>query len=468
MKDSSFGGGPGHLEHAATQTFSTLPMARLQSILDGLIDAAVIVDPEFRPLAWNTPYMQAVGLRPRTFAKTVREKHKHCCDLLHLEICENQCLAKQCFEGNRSLRLDEIKGASRLISEPLETTWIVSAIPLHGEKDRVAAVLEIYRDVTAEARIQTRYKALLEQERRRAEILEELVKERTADLEASLEELRNTRAQLVQSEKLSSLGQLIAGIAHEINNPINFIYGNTDFLQNYVETFLRLIHAYEEISIAEADQSRIASLKQEVEYDYVQEDVGKLIRSLRSGAERAAAIIRDLRSFIHGRPNERSKVDLVRCVNQTLNLLTHETKNRIEIRREGSEHVSPVLCNEGQLNQVFMNLLVNAVQAIEKEGMITLRFTEKEGGVAVDVEDNGVGISEENLLKVFDPFFTTKPVGKGTGLGLSLSYSIVDAHGGKITAQSQPGKGSTFTVWLPLQEALAQTEDTHERPVKSP
>ncbi len=431
---------------------SKQPYGEYRALLDGLTDAAVIVDPSLRPLAWNAPYMQTVGLRARRFGKVAAEPGTRCCDLFELEVCESSCLAKRVLETGRSLRMDELRGSSKVreadAGEPEESTLIVSAVPVHNDAGEVAAVLEMYRDVTAEARIQTRYKYLLDQERRRAEILEEQVKERTAELRKSLEELQATRAQLVQSEKLSSLGQLVAGIAHEINNPINFIYGNTDFLRSYVESFQAIVTFMDELSLPDAVARRLAEKKEELDYDYLVEDTRKLLNSIRNGAERATAIIRDLRAFIHGGSEQRAPVQLAKCIETTLNLVVHQTRGRIEIERNYGDSLL-ILGNEGQLNQVFMNLIVNAIQAIKAEGRIVITMGRREAGLAIDITDNGVGISEAAQLKVFDPFFTTKPVGQGTGLGLSISYSIVDAHGGRLSVKSAPGEGSTFTVWLP-------------------
>ena len=353
--------------------------------------------------------------------------------------------------------MDEIHARPLRVENPPETTVIVSATPLTLASGTVV-VLEAYRDVTAEARIQARYKLLLERERERAQLLEEQVRARTADLQRSLDELVKTRAQLIQSEKLSSLGQLVAGIAHEINNPINFVYGNSEFLDGYVAAFLKLIAAYEVCELTADDRQRIDALRKEVDFEYLKTDVAPLVKSMRTGAERAACIIRDLRAFMRGRPHERVPIDLAAGINQTITLLAHETKDRIKIEREGFADAPKVYGNEGQLNQVIMNLLLNAVQAIQGEGVITIRLRPENDGVAIDVQDTGVGISEENLLKVFDPFFTTKPVGQGTGLGLSLSYSIVDAHGGQITVKSEPGKGATFTVWLPCGAPAAKAD----------
>jgi two-component system, NtrC family, sensor kinase len=429
--------------------------ARFRTLLDAIIDAAVIVGKDLRPLAWNAAYVNAVGLRPKRFGKLVAESQMRCRDMFELEVCDSDCLAARAFGARRAARMDEIGGHSKHSDaeeggEKHAYRLIVNSVPLHNDQGEVTAVLEIYRDVTAEARIQERYKYLLEQERRRAEILEEQVRERTAELRKSLEELQATRQQLIQNEKLSSLGQLVAGIAHEINNPINFIYGNTDFLKQYVGTFLDVIRFVDELGLPPAERERLDAKKKELDFDYVSEDTVKLLSSIRNGAERAAAIVRDLRSFIHSRSVERAPVSLERAAETTLGLVTHEIRGRITITRQYGKDIPDILGHEGQLCQVLMNLIVNAIQAIKDKGEIIIRTRRtQDGGVAIDVTDNGMGISEADQLKVFDPFFTTKPVGQGTGLGLSISYSIVDAHGGRLTVQSEVGKGATFTLALP-------------------
>ncbi|OGQ84202.1 MAG: hypothetical protein A2289_10695 [Deltaproteobacteria bacterium RIFOXYA12_FULL_58_15] len=361
------------------------------------------------------------------------------------------------MSSRRAFRVDEIRGSSPLGSAE-DSTLIVTAVPI-TENGETLAVLEVYRDVTAEARIQERYKGLLERERQRAATLEEEVKLRTADLERSLRELRQTRAQLIQSEKLSSLGQLVAGIAHEINNPINFIYGNLDFLDTYVGTFQQIIEKYDACTLQQKDATKIGTLKADLDYEYIRADTSKLLHSIRNGAERASKIIQDLRRFIHSGVTDRGPVDVRACIDTTLSLLSHETRKGTTIDKNYGTDVPTIMANEGQLNQVFMNLIANAVQALDGNGTVSISASRRENGVAIGVADNGPGIPEAHLLKVFDPFFTTKPVGKGTGLGLSISYSIVNAHGGSLTAESTVGQGSTFTVWLPIGDNQTSTAE---------
>lgn len=442
------------LEHIVGTEESLANSAELRAFLEGLGDAAVVVDADLRPLAWNRSYLNAVGLRSKRFARTLQQTSKRCCDFFELEVCHTDCLAQKAFASGRSVRMDELRGSSKHSDGGHEYRLIVNAVPLRNSEGEIVAVLEMYRDVTAEARIQERYKQLLAQERQRAEVLEQKVRERTADLEKSLEELRATRAQLVQSEKLSALGQLTAGLAHEINNPVNFIYGNTDFLAEYITSFQQLISLFDSLELSPTDRERVNQLKEELDYQYISSDVEKLLGSIRSGAERAAAIIANLRSFMHGSGEESAPVDIERCIRATVGLIHHEVRDRIEISTGLDSELPLVRGNAGQLNQVLMNLLVNAIHAIEGAGHIDVTAQQQQdGNVHISVQDDGCGMTEEQQLKVFDPFFTTKPVGQGTGLGLSISYSIIHAHGGSLSVSSRPGEGTAFTIILPVHRA---------------
>jgi two-component system NtrC family sensor kinase len=264
------------------------------------------------------------------------------------------------------------------------------------------------------------------------------------ELEKKLEELKNTQATLVHSAKMASLGQLVAGVAHELNNPIGFIYSNITHLKEYVEKIQKVWVAVEK------NPNEVESIKKEVDFDYIMEDLPKLISSCEDGAKRTRDIVLGLRNFSRLDEAQLKKVDLKEGLQNTLKLLASELKNKIIVHEEYGK-LDLVRCYASQINQVFMNIISNAAQAIEKEGDIWIKTWQEDNLAFVSIRDSGPGIPREAFDKIFDPFFTTKPVGKGTGLGLSISYGIVQKHGGEILVESQPGHGTTFIVKVPLE-----------------
>jgi PAS domain S-box-containing protein len=273
---------------------------------------------------------------------------------------------------------------------------------------------------------------------------------------------RQLEAQVQQSEKLASIGQLAAGVAHEINNPVGYINSNIGSLRQYIDNVFELLAAYEEGEAAiddAATRERIRDLRQRLDIDYLKEDIGALIDESQEGVKRVKTIVQDLKDFSRTDSAEYDWIDLHHGLNSTLNIVHNEIKYKAEVVKAFGE-LPLVECVGSQINQVFMNLLVNATHAIEGYGTITIRSgTEGESQVWVEVEDTGKGISEENLTHIFDPFFTTKPVGQGTGLGLSLSYGIIQKHGGRITVKSEVGKGSCFRIVLPISQTTPHSDD---------
>ncbi len=274
------------------------------------------------------------------------------------------------------------------------------------------------------------------------------------ELRALNDTLRGTQAQLLQSERLASIGQLAAGVAHEINNPIGYVFSNFGTLEAYLERLFEMLQAYEDAELALAGSSvatKLATLRTRVELDFLKDDIPMLMRESKEGLSRVRKIVQDLKEF--------SRVDthqewvwasLHQGIDSTLNIVSNEIKYRADVRREYGE-LPDIECLPSELNQVFLNLLVNAAQAISLErGLIVVRSGDAGEEVWVEVEDNGSGIAPEHLPRVFDPFFTTKPVGRGTGLGLSLSYGIVQKHHGRIEVRSEPGRGACFRVTLPV------------------
>lgn len=268
-----------------------------------------------------------------------------------------------------------------------------------------------------------------------------------------IRKLAEAHTQLLQSEKLASIGQRAAGVAHEINNPIGFVNSNLGTLKTYIDDLLRLVDVYESgrhlLSVDPDLHDRLKAAHEQADLTFLRIDIANLIDESIDGTSRVRKIVQDLRDFSRVEEAEWQCVDLHACLESTLNVVGSEIKYKANVVREFG--VLPLVeCHPSQLNQVFMNLLVNAAQAITEFGTMTLRSGCAKDKVWISISDTGNGIPPELMNRIFDPFFTTKPVGKGTGLGLSISYGIIDKHGGYIDVQSQVGQGSTFTIWLPI------------------
>ncbi|MEH1889445.1 MAG: ATP-binding protein [Nostoc sp.] len=300
------------------------------------------------------------------------------------------------------------------------------------------------------------------------EELEDRVEDRTTELKNALKELQRTQAQVIQSEKMSSLGQLVAGVAHEINNPVNFIHGNLVYVQEYTQDLLAFVQLYQQYDSNPAPEIQTAA--EDMDLEFLQEDLPKMLSSMKVGTDRIRQIVLSLRNFSRIDEAEFKSVDIHEGIDSTLMILQHRLKVKpeqpeIEVIKDYGT-VPLVECYAGQLNQVFMNILVNAIDALEENNTkrtyqeiqdnpsrIKIRTSVVNSTwLEVAIADNGVGISKEFQQRIFDPFFTTKPVGKGTGMGMSISYQIVtEKHGGKLECFSTFGEGTEFIIQVPLQ-----------------
>jgi NO-binding membrane sensor protein with MHYT domain/nitrogen-specific signal transduction histidine kinase len=336
-----------------------------------------------------------------------------------------------------------------------------------------------------------------------ADTLEELVKQRTSELEGALKryerttrmlqqtrekmereieerksaqarleqekdeqrrlmsELADTHVQLLQSDKLASIGQLAAGVAHEINNPIGFVNSNLNTLRGWVRDLLGVVTAHETLmsSLDSATRDTLLNAWKNADIDFVRDEIITLIDESIDGTTRVRRIVQDLRDFSRPGSGDWSMVDIHAGIESTLNVVHNEIKYKADVVRDFGD-LPLIECLPSQLNQVFMNLFVNAAQAIVGRGVISVRTTLEGDQVAIAISDTGSGMSQDVQRRIFDPFFTTKPIGEGTGLGLSVSHGIVERHKGAIDVESEPGRGTTFTVHLPVRQRVASTAAT--------
>lgn len=295
------------------------------------------------------------------------------------------------------------------------------------------------------------------------------LEQKVAEVSQAYSDLKQMQIQLIQSEKMSSLGQMAAGIAHEINNPVNFIYGNLSHAKDYIQDIMGLLNLYQKEY--PEPTPRIRDEQEAIELEFIQDDLLKLFSSITLGAQRIHEIVKSMRIFSRLDESEAKAVDIHEGIDSTLTILHYRLKAKPEcpaikvIRKY--DQLPLVECYAGQLNQVFMNILSNAIDALEEyQNQKSSHDSMKQPGeieistkiidnhwIQICIADNGPGITEDARIKLFDPFFTTKPVGKGTGLGLSISYEIiVEKHKGKIDCQSTPGKGTKFIIEIPLQQ----------------
>ena len=273
-------------------------------------------------------------------------------------------------------------------------------------------------------------------------------------LEDAYEELKTSQSKIFRQEKMASIGQLAAGVAHEINNPLAFISSNLGTLDKYINRLVDFIQTQSEVikSLKDADAvKKLKKKRKELKIDQVLEDVKGLIAESLDGSERVKKIVYELNCFSRMDEEEYKKADINECIESAINIVWNELKYKATLKKDYG-NLPPIKCYAQQINQVFINLLINAVNSIEEQGAITIKTWNKDKSIWIAVSDTGRGIPQESLSKIFEPFFTTKDVGKGTGLGLSITYEIIQRHKGDITVKSEVGKGTTFTIRIPIVE----------------
>ncbi|MEH6812326.1 MAG: ATP-binding protein, partial [Motiliproteus sp.] len=274
-----------------------------------------------------------------------------------------------------------------------------------------------------------------------------------AEQQTLINRLNRTNSQLIQSEKMSAIGQLAAGVAHEINNPVGYVKSNVSSLGGYLKSFIQLLTAYEDMEdLLKSDTPRFQSLqqlKQQIDPAFLKEDIVDLLEETAEGLDRVKKIVQDLKDFSRSDDAEWQFADIHKGLDSTLNVAGNEIKYRAKVIKNYGK-LPQVECLPNQLNQVFMNLLVNAAQAVTEKGEIRISTQEIDGMAEITITDNGSGMPDEVKDHIFEPFYTTKPVGTGTGLGLSVSYGIIQGHHGSLTVESDLGRGSCFKIQIPL------------------
>ncbi|MGK7925130.1 MAG: sensor histidine kinase [Spirulina sp.] len=427
--------------------------AQKKVLLSVLEEETRQIDIQFEKLTGQFEKLLEVAVDKQDIANYQAERAKH--------LRERIILASLLFSSGIAIILSLYTG--RKIARPLEAVTETARKVMQNSDYTLQAPVKTRDEVGVLAnslnQLIGKVKQQIEQLAEARNCLEERVKERTQELQETLETLQETQTQLIQTEKMSSLGEMVAGIAHEINNPVSFIHGNVTCATEYLQDLFDLLILYRE-SYPDG-KPQIQERIEEIDLDFIQSDFPKLLTSMRMGTQRIQEIVTSLRNFSRLDEAEVKDVNIHEGIESTLIILSSKIKQGIEIIKDYGDlpHIS---CYPAQLNQVFLNLIVNGIDALigseidPKQITIHTRQTEEQE-IQVSIQDNGLGIPEEIRHKIFNPFFTTKPIGKGTGLGLAICYRIIEKHDGRIDVLSEVGQGTEFRITLPIQ--LTTTPD---------
>lgn len=445
-----------HLEDQHKRMLAIIGESRdkIRTVFDALREEIVTIDRQLEVVSANYSFIRAHGVnlkavtgKPFTlFADSLTDDEGKPVGMEAV---------RQCFKtGDRNLtviQMNDLQGHSRIKE--------LSCLPVSNKSGETLQVILVSRDITEE-REKTR--KINELNLKLTGAIKQ-INHKNQTLESTLQQLKESQLRILQSEKMASIGQLAAGVAHEINNPTGFVSSNLKTLSDYQQGLMKVIPLYRKLVTEVKGQisgmggaetlsslaDRILDLEASEDIDFILEDTPSLISESREGTQRIKKIVNDLKEFIHPGEDSKKETNINDIIESTLNIVWNEIKYKAVVEKDFGE-IPTVWCHPQRINQVFMNVLVNAVHAIEKNGVIRITTRYADEWVEVGISDNGCGISEDNLPKIFDPFFTTKAVGKGTGLGLHLAYNIVTDHNGTIDVKSKIGEGTSFTIRLPI------------------
>ncbi len=427
----------GMLEHALQEEKEFA-----ENLLQNARVPAFVLNTDHKILIWNNACEKLTGLKTSEMIGTDRQ-------WLPFYGKPRPTLADMVIDG----RIDDLGDYPACTSSPINPEGLQSegwfpnlggekryiyldAEPIYNSSGKLVAVIETLRDITL---------------RKKAE---EQLRESSCQLEKAYADLKDTQARVIQQEKMASIGQLAAGVAHEINNPVGFIASNLNTLGRYLERYNEFIKIQSELIESLSDAGMAAALRDKrkaLKLDYIIDDGRDLIKESLEGAERVKSIVQNMKSFSRMDGPESKLADINQCVISTVNIVWNELKYKASLIKELGD-IPQTSCRPQEINQVFMNLLVNAAHAITDHGEITVRTWHENDCIYASVADTGCGIAPEIRERIFEPFFTTKEVGKGTGLGLSITYDIIKKHNGELTVASEPGKGTVFTFRIPVVE----------------
>ncbi len=471
---------------------SAAAIPRISEYFDGSPVPAFAIDANHVVTQWNRACERITGIAADAIVGTTnhwkafyKQKRPLLADLIVSGIAEETVESYYTGKCRRSPLIPGAYEVEDFFPQLGESgRWLFfSASPLRDDSGQVVGAIEVLQDVSkrkfAETdlyNVQLRLEELvarrtsqleqanerLEEDIRRREAVEAELLRRNNELTQLNEQLGKAQEQLVQSEKMASIGQLAAGVAHEINNPIGYIFSNFGSLEGYIAKLFEMLKIYEEVESSITSSEALATVKtarERLELDYLKEDIPALMTESKEGISRVRKIVQDLKDFSRVEVNQDWQwADLHRGIDSTLNIVNNEVKYKADVIKDYGD-IPEIECLPSQLNQVIMNLVVNAAHAITGErGRIVISTGVEGDKVWIKVSDSGSGIPKDILPRIFDPFFTTKPIGSGTGLGLSLSYGIIQKHQGTIHVDTEVGRGTSFRITLPIKQSKADAQ----------